>query len=54
MSVHASAHAVVKMRSVVLEWRLPGHHIDDHELADDHQWAYKEGNSTEMVKMAEY
>ena len=52
MHVHASA--VVKMRSAVLGGRLPGRHMVDHELAHENQQAYKQGNSTEMVKMTEY
>ena len=52
MYVHASA--ILRMRSEVPEGHLPGHHIVDHELADENQWAYKQGNSTEMVDMTEY
>ena len=52
MYVHASA--VVSMRSVVVGGRLPGPHMVDDELAHENQWAYKQGNPTEMVKMTEY
>ena len=44
----------MRTRSVVLGGRLPSHHMVDHELAHENQWAYKQGNSTEMVKMTEY
>ena len=40
------------MRSVVLGGRLPGHHMV--QFAHEIQWAYKQSNSTEMVKMTEY
>ena len=52
MYVHASA--ALRMSSVVFGGRVPGHHMIDHELAHENQWAYKQGNSTEMVKMTEY
>ena len=52
--VYVHASAVIRMRSVEPGGRLPGYHMVDHELAHENQWAYKQGNSTEMLKMTEY
>ena len=48
--VHVHAFAVVRMLSVVLGRCLHSYHMVDHELAHENQWAYKQGNSTEMAK----